>query len=144
MPVIHNPNAVLDRIKTVLDAALVPTFVNGGYDYLTEPGKFAKYYVISFMGQVPMEMTAANDSLMGHQNIGMAVFVKHDKTPAGLRQAERDLNDIEHATIEALNASRSTVEYHKIIFPFTSARPRAPVESPEVRIAEMPFRVILR
>jgi hypothetical protein len=144
MAVITNPNAVLDRIKIVLDAALVPALLQGGYDYRTEPGKFEKYYMITFLGQMPMAFTAGQDTLQGHQNIGCAIFVKHDKTATGLRQAERDLNDIEHAIISALNASRNTAEYYKIVFPYTSLRPRAPVESPEVRIAEIPFRAMLK
>lgn len=141
---IVNPNAVLDRLKTTLDAALVPALLNGGYDYRTQPALWDKYYVIAFMGQMPMPFTAEVGSLTGFQNIGLAVFVKHDKTPEGIRAAERSLNDIEHATIEALDGSRDQPEYYKIVFPFVSARPRAPLESPEVRIAEVPFRVVLK
>jgi hypothetical protein len=144
MAIITNPNDVLDRLKIVLDAALVPTFLQGGYDYRTMPSKFVKYYIITFMGQLPMPLTSGSDNLIGHQNIGMVVLLKHDKTEAGIRTAERDLNDIEHATIQALHASRNQAEYHKIVFPYTSGRPRAPVESPEYRIAEIPFRVVLK
>lgn len=143
MPTIVNPNSVLDAIKTILDAALVPTFLQGGYDYRTQPARFDKYYVVAFMGQLPQQQVATKD-MGGHQNFGLAVFVKHDKTDAGLRSAERLLNDTEHAIIESLNASRDTAVWHKIIFPYTSLRPRAPVESPEIRIAEIPFRVILK
>ena len=133
-------NDVVDALKTILDTALGAN-INDSYDYRTLPDKLRRTYTISYQGGMPTSLVTAGDST--HMNFSIVLGAKHDKTEAGLREADRDLNTMETAILTAIESSKNSL-WFKIVMVYPSFRPRAFVEIPETRIAEIPIRILLR
>lgn len=136
-------NDCVDKLKIILDTALVTGgLANKGYDYRTAPDKYKRSYLIHYFSGLPVPGTAAGPS--AYYDVTIVLMAQHDKTEAGLRSAERDLNDMENAVINALVASRRTTEWHKFTFVYPTWRPRSDVDMPETRISQIPTRILLR
>jgi hypothetical protein len=136
-------NTVADALKTLLDTTLTAqNLANAGYDYRTNPDKLNRSFMLHYISGFPNSRLAAGST--PYYDFGIVIFAQHDKTEAKLREAERDLNDIENAIYNALDNSHNTPEWLNITISYPSFRPRSPIEMPETRIGEIPFRVNLR
>lgn len=136
-------NTCVDKIKIILDTALVSSgLANIGYDYRTAPDRMKRSYLIHYWSGLPIPGTTAGTG--AYYDFTMVLLAQHDKSESGLREAERDLNDMENALIDALVASRNTPEWFKFTFEYPTWRPRADVDMPETRISQIPTRLLLR
>lgn len=133
-------NDVIDALKIILDTALGVN-INDSYDYRTMPDKLYRTYTISYQGGMPTSLVTAGDST--HMNFVIVLGAKHDKTEASMRDADRDLNTLETAILSAIETSKNAL-WFKIVMVYPSFRPRAFIEMPETRIAEIPIRILLR
>lgn len=130
----------MDAFYTVCATALSGK-VNAGYDYRTIPDKLNRSFTVIYMGGKPTGGVTAGQ--MNYMSVAILLGAKHDKTEAGLRQAYRDLNDMETALINAFEGHNNSL-WSKILITHESARPRSFIEIPETQLAEVPVRLLLR
>ena len=133
-------NQCTDRLELLLDQALVDSqLVNDGYDYRTTPDRLRRAYMF-YCWSTGNEETKTTGGTKPYYDYNIVIFAQHKKTETSLRQADRDLGDIENAVLDALLTSRPS-EWLSVSRPYPSHRPRAAYEMPETRILEIPIRL---
>lgn len=148
MATVATINECLTELKTVLDAALVDTYAKRVRDYRTLPNKLALEVTLSYQGR-----QAAASTLGGTFGaydftavLGSQVDESNGDPETALRDAEQALNTLENLLIDTLSKGGSgykTDYWLKVVFDQPSTRPPSPIEIPNLRWANVPFRLIL-
>lgn len=149
MATVATVNQCLAQLKTLFDAALVDTYAKKVYDYRTLPNKLSPAVSLSFQGEQPAGSTTGGQ--YGAYDITAVIGAQVDESnadpEAALRAAEQALNTLEQQIVALLGkegAAYRTDYWLKVDRrDFPTTRPPSPIEIPNLRWGNIPFRLIL-
>ena len=137
-----NPNTYLDELVIAIKAATdYPTTWTEIYGYRAAPEILKRYMIVTYMGaetQGSVQVTGRGTTPT--MDFLVVLFAMHDKTLAGMEDAERDLNQAEYDILKTVVDLRDN-SWLKAIVPYPTTRPRQPSSMPETRLAEIPLRL---
>jgi hypothetical protein len=150
MATVATINQCLTQLKSLMDTALVSTYAKKVYDYRTLPNKLTVEVALSYQGQHDSGSTLGGQ--YGAYDITAVIGAQVDESNTdpedALRDAEQLLNTLENQLVDLISkegAAYRTDYWLKVDrknLPPTT-RPPSPFEIPNLRWANVPFRLIL-
>lgn len=148
MATVATINECLAELKGLAETALVSTYANIVRDYRTFPDKMAVEVVFSYQGELPSGSTTGGQ--YGAYDVTAVLAVQVDVTNSdpetALRDAEQALNTLENqltALLDKGGAAYRTDYWLRTVREQPTNRPPSPIEAPNLRWANVPFRLIL-
>lgn len=137
----NGPTAVREEIVLILTSEFVGANegqINKMYDYRTAPNKQVVEASITQTGGIPFSGGPMHNG--PYYDFALDIRVRHDNTPAGLRDAEIALGELTLAIWKILHETPATT-YRSVTAFLPDSMPGNPREMQDIRIAYMFIRV---